>query len=97
MATEHTPGTWKARLAERGDDHCWTISADWEVIATLEGDDDNPIVEANAHLMAGAKGLLEAADELITLADEGAFIDLADVDATPISRRIREAIEKATP
>lgn len=39
--------------------------------------------------------LIDVVDELLTLADEGAYIDLADIKSTPISRRLRDALEAA--
>lgn len=40
--------------------------------------------------------LPDAVRELLNLADEGAYIDLADLQSTPISRRLREALAAHT-
>ena len=40
----------------------------------------------------GDEELREAVKELLALADDGAFIDLANIEATPISRKLRSIV-----
>ena len=47
-----------------------------------------------ARLIAAAPDLLAACQKLIRLADKGAFIDLADIERTPISTQLRQAIAR---
>ncbi len=56
-----------------------------------------PDTEANVRLMAAAPDLLAALKAIIALADDGAYLDLADVEATPVSRQARDAIDAAEP
>lgn len=74
--------TWRDRALEIVP-RCSTAQAD--ALADL-------VMEA---MDAAVRDLLSPCERLVELADEGAYIDLADVRATPISRDLRDAIERA--
>lgn len=98
LASNHTPGPWE--IEDRKDGGRTVVdSAGRSITFTpqFEGAAARSIEEAiaNARLIAAAPDLLDAIVEMIMLADEGAFIDLADVEATPVSRKLRAAIAKA--
>lgn len=57
---------------------------------------DDAEKQATARLFAAAPDLLAVLREIIKLADEGAYLDLAAVDRTAVSRQARAAIAKAT-
>ena len=87
MSAEYTPGPWK------GEKYCvWAGDKYVAGVQTGNGSDEQ---RANCMLIAAAPALLEVLQELIRLADDGAYIDLADQEATPISRRLRQAIKEA--
>lgn len=95
-ATEATPGPWHYDFDTiNGHFFVHDNNARMYVLVRPRGHRERDEIEANARLIAAAPDLLAALQELIDLADEGAFLDLADVDSTPVSRRIRAAISRA--
>jgi len=104
--SKHTPGPWKVHGPYYGEDvDPEEPGKQWLSIDDAEDDELAVLVNrlgepsaqqyADARLIAAAPDLLAALEELITLADDGAFIDLADIEATPISQKLRAAIAAA--
>jgi hypothetical protein len=71
MTTKHTPGPWYA--VHNG--HYWNVSVDPADTAPsigdacgsrfLDGQEDNPVAEANAKLMAASPAMLDALRECV--------------------------------
>mgnify|MGYP001570712606 CR=1 FL=1 len=106
MTQKHTPGPWAADFEDGrniGGMVLMAVKSPRGLPVALipcrpvDTPKAHPNLEADALLIASAPELLAALVELVALVDEGAFIDLANIEATPISRKLRAAIAKASP
>ena len=67
--SKFTPGPWRVEKSETYK-NTWRITADGQPLASLDGDDGEPIeTQANAELMADAPRLLEVLDTLYDCID----------------------------
>ena len=88
--TQHTPGpNWECP-GKDGD--AWVICA--KDASGKRRTIAHAYQEPNARLIAAALEMYQTVKELLTLADDGAFLDLADVAATPISRKLRALLAR---
>jgi hypothetical protein len=99
METKHTPGPWHAVDNKQ----FWEIrTSDWErsgeqigdacASCFIDGHKDNPVAEANAHLMAAAPDLFAALTAL--MGDHGGSIGVSRTDERALAALA--AIAKAT-
>jgi hypothetical protein len=67
--SKFTPGPWEVQKSEAYKD-TWRITADGQRLASLDGDDGEPIeTQANAELMADAPRLLEVLRRVLEYSD----------------------------
>lgn len=95
---EHTPGPWQAEEASvRGITQEWFVRVDGDDIAIASDirDRNGNHSEANARLIAAAPELLEALEDLASLA-EAAMREVGEYDIEAELADARAAIAKAT-
>lgn len=83
---------WGTYKTEEG---IWIACPEGMAVAQMRGANkqanaDFIVLAVNSHA-----DMYAALEELISLADDGAYLDLADIHSTAISRKIRAALAKA--